>query len=248
MNPDNIFPIIKVSFYILCAALILAAFIVIFIIKDHNRKKHTTELKAMAAKNGWKFYDLFDFPFLRELAYYTGKVKDGMLQENFNNPFLEKSRNVIQGNKNRRNFAVFEQRYYSGAYRAGTMRRHERTLTVFAVELKEMNLPVFCLEPDSFDYFSPIGVKNPDINFYHSHPKFSSNYLLYGRNENQIKNLFLPSVLAFFEQSPLLRMIAGGRYLVIYQNTKQILAPYQIIENLNLLLTVANAFKYRTLP
>src|SRR6185369_1679357 len=115
MNPDNIFPIIKVSFYILCAALILAAFIVIFIIKDHNRKKHTTELKAMAAKNGWKFYDLFDFPFLRELAYYTGKVKDGMLQENFNNPFLEKSRNVIQGNKNRRNFAVFEQRYYSGA-------------------------------------------------------------------------------------------------------------------------------------
>src|ERR1700759_5300911 len=109
MNPDNIFPIVKISLYILCAASILGPFIVIFIIKDRNRRKHTAELKAMAAKNDWKFYDLFDFPFLRELAYYTGKVKTETLRESSDNPFLEKSRNVIQGNKNGRNFAVFEQ-------------------------------------------------------------------------------------------------------------------------------------------
>jgi len=243
MNLDDIFATIK--------DLICAPFPIFFVIisiaswffHTRKRRKHIFELKMLAAENGWQFYSEFDFPFLRELARFAGKVERGIFGESWDSPFLQKSRNAIQGNLGGGNFAVFEQRYYTGAGKYRT----EWTMTVFAIELKDMNLPVFYLEPDSFDNFSMFpSDKKPDINFYHINPKFSGKYLLYGPDERRVRDLFSPSLLHFFEQIPFVRIIAGGRYLIIYEvSSKYGLSPHRTIENLNILDAVANAFKYR---
>jgi hypothetical protein len=238
MNSDDLVFFGKMSLYGLFVIAILVIFVVISIIQHRNRKKHNAEMRAFAARYGWQFYDEFDFPFLRELAQYTGKIEKGLFGETIPNPLTVRSKNVIQGNMHGRNFAVFEQTYVVSSGKHRTV----RSQTLFAVEVRDMNLPVFSLEPDSFEHFlSWNNIKKLDIDFY-THPQFSRNYLLYGLDERAVRRLFQPPVLNFYEQNPLFTTIAGGKYLVIYQHG-EVYSPEQILIQLNFLYALVNVFK-----
>ena len=222
----------------LFAGFVLVVGIASLIFQHLRRKKQKEGMQSLAARHGWQFYDEFDFPFLKELAHYTGKIEKNLFGGTIPNPLTVRSKNVIQGNMHGRNFAVFEQTYFvnSGKHRT------ERSQTLFAVEVRDMNLPVFALEPDSFEQFlSWNNIKKLDIDFY-THPKFSANYLLYGLDERAVRQLFQPPVLYFYEQNPLFTTIAGGKYLVIYQHG-EVYSPEQILNQLNFLYALVNVFK-----
>src|SRR6186713_2389733 len=111
MNSNALDFLGTISLYGLFVIVVLVVVVVVQIIKYQNRKKHRAAMWAFAALNGWQFYDEFDFPFLRELAQYTGKIEKGLFGEAIPNPLTVRSKNVIQGIMHGRNFAVFEQTY-----------------------------------------------------------------------------------------------------------------------------------------
>ena len=86
MNSDDLVFFGQMSFYSLFIIAILVVFVVISIIQYHNRKKHNAAMRAFAARNGWQFYDEFDFPFLHELAQYTGKIEKDLFGFTIPNP------------------------------------------------------------------------------------------------------------------------------------------------------------------
>lgn len=236
MDSIDFSSILRTLVIVLFIVFVLVAFVVSTVYQIRHRKKHKTDLQALAARHGWQFYETFDFPFLRELAHYTGKNEKGVFGETLGNPLIVKPKNVIQGNMHGRSFAVFEQ-----TYRTGHERTYDVSQTLFAVEVRDMNLPLFCLEPDSFEKFLSFNFKRLDIDF-HTHPNFSRQYLLYGQDERTIRNLFQPPVLAFYEQYPLFTTVAGGKYLVIYQGG-HVCEPNEIVERLNFLFALVNKFK-----
>ncbi len=236
MNSDDIFSIAKVSFYVIIAVFAIGVFISLWIIQNRKEKKHAAEMQALAARNGWQFWGRFNFPFLAELARYSGKTETGLLGGTIENPLTVSSKNVIQGIIQGRAFAVFEQ-----TFRTGHHRRYDVTQTLFAVELKDMNLPVFCLEPDSFSHFLSWNFDRLDIDFY-THPNFSGTYLLYGQDESRIRNLFQPKVLSFYEQNSPFTTVAGGNYLVIYE-VGRVFSPDQIPDRLGFMFALVNAFR-----
>ncbi|HMS38941.1 MAG TPA: hypothetical protein PKE69_01855 [Pyrinomonadaceae bacterium] len=193
----------------------------------------------LATHNGLQFDYTFTFPFLKELAKYTGKTEQNILGFDIINPLTATSSNVIRGVMNDRNFAVFDQNYQSGTYK----NKSRISQTFFAVEILDLNLPFFCLEPDSSSGFLEWKVERFDINF-PTHPNFSHNHLLYGQNEYQIRSLFTPSVLNFYEQKPVFTTIAGGKHLVIYQHGQTCL-PEQVLGQLQFLYSLIDIFKYR---
>lgn len=234
-SPDYIF----IIYCVVIGGAVL--FIVAWSIISQRRKRETRSEKLMllAKHNGLQFDSTFSFPFLKELAKYTGKTEQNMLGFDLINPLTATSVNVIRGIMNGRNFAVFDQNYRSGTYENKSL----ISQTFFAVELLDLNLPFFCLEPDASGGFLNWNVNRFDINF-PTHPNFSQHYLLYGQNEHQIRGLFTPSVLNFYEKNPLFTTIAGGKYLVVYQHGQNC-PPEQILERLRFLYGLIDIFKCR---
>jgi hypothetical protein len=166
MNVSDIFSVITDSSPCTCASFFFfVVFIVLSIAQSRRKKRHYVELRMLAAQNGWEFYHDFKFPFLAELGFYSGMTEKGWLGSVVDNPLTVPSKNVIQGKLHGCSFAVFEQTYQP----TDGENRRDISQTLLAVESKEMNLPVFCLEPDaSHPYFGRIfdsSAPKIDINF-----------------------------------------------------------------------------------
>lgn len=236
MSSNNLFAIAEVLFYVFIIGFVIAASISLWVIQKRKEKNRIADLKAFAARSGWQFFDTFSFPFLAELAHYSRKNETGLLGGTTENPLNVSPKNVIQGSWQGRSFAVFEQ-----TFSTGYNRRRYITQTLFALELNDMFLPFFCLEPDSFEHFLSRNFDRLDIDFY-THPDFSRTHLLFGQDENRIRNLFQPKVLNFYEQNPPFTTVAGGKYLVIYE-VGRVFSPEQIPDQLGFMFALVNAFR-----
>jgi len=88
--------------------------------------------------------------------------------------------------------------------------------TVCAFRIKNITLPSFSMSPENF--FHKIGSKlgYQDIDFKDS-PKFSSNYLLRGKDESAIRESFGLSVMDYFGANKDWYMDGSGEWLFLYR-------------------------------
>ena len=205
--------------------------IVLSIVLHFRRKAHRREdLQKLARQNSWTYTESTTLPFLKEFDAY---INDSWIPGS--NILTGSSNNVLMGIMNGRNILVSDQIYTTGSGK--NSRTHEKTL--LGIELREAQLPFMCLYPEGFmdkifDSFSKY-----DIDFPHR-PLFSQKYVLYGKNENQIRSFLDDRILAFYEKQQPFTTVCGGKYLVIYGDI--LLNPAQIMAQLNFLFSLANLF------
>ena len=208
---------------------VLALVILSFVVGSRQKAHRREDLQKLARQNSWTYTESTTLPFLKEFDLYINSGWTG------SNALTGSSNNVLTGLMNNRNILVSDQIYSTGSGKNRTT--HEKTLA--AVELREADLPFMCLYAEGF--FDKVfdGFTKYDIDF-PNHPVFSQKYVLYGKNENQIRTFFDSRILAFYEQQPTFTTVCGGKYLVIYGGG--LLNPAEIMAQLNFLFTLANLF------
>ena len=93
--------------------------------------------------------------------------------------------------------------------------------TVACVTIKDLNLPHFFIEPESFLDRLGEKLKKKDIVF-EEYPDFSKNYVLQADDEQEIKKLFTLDIIAFFENSKkaLTIEVLGDKIVIYYLKTE----------------------------
>lgn len=210
--------------------LAVLAIVVLSFVVGYRQKAHRREdLQKLANQNSWTYTESTTLPFLKEFDLYINSAWTD------SNALTGSSNNVLMGVMNGRNILVSDQIYTTGSGKNRTT--HEKTLA--GIELREANLPFMCLYPEGF--FDKVfdGFTKYEIDF-PNHPSFSQKYVLYGKNENQIRAFFDSRILAFYEQQPTFNTACGGKYLVIWGDG--LLNPAEIMAQLNFLFSLANLF------
>ncbi|MCO6480532.1 MAG: hypothetical protein J5I94_28070 [Phaeodactylibacter sp.] len=100
--------------------------------------------------------------------------------------------------------------------------------TVFYVQSKKLGLPQFLMKPERFFHKIGAWLGLEDIDF-ERYPKFSSQYLLKGDDEDYIRASFKEEVLQFFTIEKDWSMEGLNYYLVLYRKNR-LLLPSQIVD------------------
>lgn len=212
---------------------VLVVVVVSLIINSRQRKQRHQDLLVLAQRNGWIYKEKMDLPFLKEFH----KDLDNGWREHSKLLFGESS-NILTGRKNNRNIYISDQTYTTG----GNQHRTFHIKTITAIELDEAQLPIMCLYPEGFLDTIWDGLTRYDIDFA-QFPVFSKKYILYGKNEKQIRDFFDPQILTFYEQQPPFITICGGKYLLIYGDG--LLNAAEIEAQINFLFSLADLFLKR---
>jgi hypothetical protein len=181
-----------------------------FVVSSYRgRKKRLQSFQAFAAQNGWAF--------VPNMAIENFQGSDSY--ELFN-PRKGYSKRITALMK--RPFEDGEAFIFDYSYTVNDRRnRNHYDCTVLAFQTPHLQLPYFALYPESF--FSLLGeyFGYHDINFA-SHPNFSENFKLCGKDEEQLQKLFQPQVLTFFEKMQGVSVDGGGNYLFMYKKNNVI--------------------------
>jgi hypothetical protein len=113
--------------------------------------------------------------------------------------------------------SIFDYRYTTGSGKHS--QTHLQTVALF--EADRLRLPRFALRPEGWfhkvgDFF---GYRDIDFDAY---PAFSDTYLLRGEDEAQIRELFAPTVLSYYEGHSGLCTEGSGRQLLYYRAGRRI--------------------------
>ncbi|MCI5168658.1 MAG: hypothetical protein D3903_21820 [Candidatus Electrothrix sp. GM3_4] len=127
-------------------------------------------------------------------------------------------KNEIWGNNKNNRVSIFGYSYNSQRNNSGYS--HTYIQTVLSIEDSKLNFPKFELEPENI--FHKIGqvFGYQDIDF-ESFPVFSKKYLLRGRDEVKIRELFTPKVIKYFEMNQNIHIEAQGHILIFYKPSKE---------------------------
>jgi hypothetical protein len=163
------------------------------------------QMKQAAGQIGFRYQpraEIAALPFLRTFELFEGYPYD-----------LE---NLMQGKLDGCDAFVFDLTYRNvgGAYGGGTTTSRE---TMFAIVSPDLDLPEFYLRPEGVLEKVMSAVSRVDIDFA-DRPGFSDKFLLYGKSEAAIRQLFKPQLFDFFEQNPYICVFARGNYLFLYQS------------------------------
>lgn len=136
----------------------------------------------------------------------------------FNTGHSKKLNNLILGDTDEVRIAIFDYSYTTGSGKNKSTSRQ----TIAALESDSLNpIPEFSMRPESM--FHKIGgvFGMQDIDF-DSHPEFSKMFLLKGPEETEIRSLFRPILLDFFEQKKGVCVEAGPGSLIFYRSRKKV--------------------------
>jgi hypothetical protein len=129
--------------------------------------------------------------------------------------------NLMRGKINGSDALIFDLAYRNvgGAYGGGTTTSRE---TMFTVTSPNLNLPEFYLRPEGvlervLDTMSRVDIDIAE------RPDFSQKFLLYGKDESAIRQIFRGTKLDFFANNPNICVFGRGNYLFLYQS--RTLAP-----------------------
>lgn len=198
---DQVFPIL---FFVAVAAVI--GLVVIWGIRQE--RKRTEALKQAAEGFGFEFAPGGD-PVLQSWLDKFHLFSQGRART---------MSNVLRGRTRDLDVAVFDYKFTVGHGKHA--RTHQTSVICFRAD--DLNLPAFCLRPESF--WHRIGESlfgGHDIDF-ESHPAFSKGYLLKGKDEAAIRGLFADDVLDHYEATPGVSTEADGDVLVFYRHSARI--------------------------
>ena len=128
-----------------------------------------------------------------------------------------KIKNLMEGEANKVESAIFDYQYTTGTGRHS----HTYRQSVLCFRSPKLYLPDFNLRPESV--FHKIGgaFGYQDIDF-ETHPLFSKSYLLRGDNEAAIRGLFNNELLNFIESQQKISIEGSGDQLVFYRHKKRV--------------------------
>jgi hypothetical protein len=179
----------------------------IIVISYWVEKKRTEKLRLVAEEIGLTFYPKGDSNTFKSLSGF----------HLFSQGHSKKLKNLMLGEANDIEVKIFDYQYTTGSGRSS----HTWNQTIVCFYSPELELPGFALRPETF--FDRIGslFGYQDIDF-DTHPLFSKSYLLRGKNEQAIRNLFQESVLSYYEDHSGLSTEGGGNYLIFYRASKKV--------------------------
>jgi hypothetical protein len=173
---------------------------------DNSRGAIRTALRAAAREVG--FYQPTDDPVLQTwldrfhlFSWHTTKFT-----------------HVMRGKTADLDVAIFDWTY--------TTRRLGRSIhalqtSVICLRAADLNLPEFFLQTRSFWHRFEMGEFGWQSIDFRSHPRFSSEFLLMGPNEEAVRDVFTSEVLEHFEKVPELCTEGNGDTLVIYRRASR---------------------------
>lgn len=175
----------------------------------HQKREQarTEKLKDVAENLGLDFHPAGDPAVMEAIAHLRL----------FNQGHGRKTQNMISGQSDDIEIAIFEYRYMTGG--GNSQQTHHQTVISF--QSSNLGLPEFELRPEHF--FHRIGqvLGYADIDF-DTHPVFSKRYLLRGPDEAAIRGFFKPELLEFFESRQGVSLEASGDRLIYYRASTRI--------------------------
>ncbi len=173
------------------------------LIKVNRKTDRQIELIDLTEKMNWKF----DSPVcweIRELDQF----------DYFKKHPIEYTSNVIHGQYKDLNvkWEISDMTFVSGAF----IEKKELHTTEHLIKLP-VTLPPFILSKEML--YERLIDKNLDIDFKNA-TQFSKNFLLKSPQQQAIRELFTPEILAFFEQNNVYHIECNGKQLVIFKNMR----------------------------
>lgn len=188
--------------------LVFLGLVGVFAYRSHlAEKRRTEELQQVAGELGYAFFPEGDAALFESLGGF----------HLFSLGHSRKLWNLMRGKSRGVELAVFDFKYVTG----GGKHSHTWHHSVIRFQFNEASLPSFSLRPENV--FHKIGewFGYQDIDF-KSRPDFSSRYLVRGREENAIRNLFTDRVLTFYEQQFELSTEGAGDQLLVYRHDRRL--------------------------
>ena len=185
---------------------LIVVIIVVTIVATHiYEKKRTEALRKVADELNFEFLPAGEARLTSALsAFHLFNIGRG-----------RRMSNLLRGRAGGIELNIFDYRYTTGSGKS------QRTWneTVFAARCQEMDLPQFSMRPETV--WSKIGTwfGFKDIDF-DSHPTFSRTYYLKGADEEEIRKIFRPEVLEYFEAHAGLN-VEGLGDVILYHTTKR---------------------------
>lgn len=190
-------------------AIFLLFFIPLWIL-GKTMGKRTKEMQNEARKRGFTFTLSGDGSFLESL-------KDFFLM-NFVDTGYSQERNLLKKQENSTEITLVDLYLRSSEYR--TKDKTTTSPTVLCFKSNNLDLPEFYMKPEQMldKVASKFGYKDIDFS---EHPEFSKAYLLYGKDEVAVRNLFNKSgIINLFEREKGFCIEGKGQYLVIYKRVR----------------------------
>jgi hypothetical protein len=191
---------------VIVGAILLVVVISYFISKTRQRKR-TEALERVADDLGLEFSPTGADGLVDELSWC----------QLFSRGRGKKALNLMRGQGEGRDVSVFDYQYVTGG---GKSRRVWNT-TVVCLRFDGGQLPWFMLRPERM-WDKVVGwFKGSKIDF-NTNPEFSRCFLLRSDQEADVRRLFRPAVLQFYEQHPDLSTEGLHNTLLLYRHSKRI--------------------------
>jgi hypothetical protein len=191
----------------LILAVIAALFVTPIVLHLQRQKRRRLAVQRAGAELGLRFSPRGDAKQLGELA--TGYL--------FSQGSSKTILNVMHGQSDDLEVRVFDYGYFTG----GEEGRSQDLQTVICFRSSELDLPAFCLRPKSvFHQIAKLFGYQDIVIDGRSH--FSKNYLVRGRDEDRVRELFGDEVLAYYERSTSLFAEGNGTQLLFYRWGQQV--------------------------
>jgi hypothetical protein len=170
--------------------------------------KRLAALQAVADQSGWNFM--------------AGSVERGAIGVGplplMSKGRAHRARNVIRLSGDGPGVTVFDYQYTVGAG------QHQQTIvqTVAHVRSPRLSLPPFTLSAENLFHKVGAALGYHDIDF-DSSPEFSKKYLLRSKQaEERVRDLFTPSVRAYFEQRTPIVVEGHEQELLVYKSGRRV--------------------------
>ena len=184
----------------------LVGVLLIYVLRQRG-KKRTAALQAVAHELQLPFFPQGDKSLVGDLDKF----------HLFSKGHSKKISNMLHGENNHAELAVFDYRYRTG----GGENSHTCHQTVIYFRCPTLNLPDFAVRPERLFHKIGTAFGYQDIDF-ETHPQFSQMYLLRGADQHRVRNLFSGERLAFFESQEKISVEGGGNQLIFYRHCKRV--------------------------
>lgn len=135
----------------------------------------------------------------------------------FNHGHAKEVKNIIHGKRSGANLMIFGYQYTTGSGKNSSTTKQ----TVVSFETDRMKLPSFYLVPENFMHKIGKVFGFEDIDF-DKYPNFSNAYLLRGNDSEEVRRVFSPKILNYFERNKGIYIEAKGNMIVYYRKSKRI--------------------------
>jgi hypothetical protein len=194
--------------YILMFAIaVFLMFFVPFWLLIRAMGKRTKEMRREAEKLGFNFIRGGDGAFLQSLKNFS-------LMDSANVDY-SREHNLLKKQENSAEITLADLCLRSSKYK--TKAKPPISLTMLSFNANDLNLPEFYMKPKQMSDKAAPKSGYKDIDFT-EHSDFSKTYLLHGKDEVAVRNLFnKPGIINFLEQEEGLCMEGKGQNLIIYK-------------------------------